>query len=719
MRITRRIGSLNAWIPAVALGLPLSLWSGPQALAQCPGDDPFIDNNECAFAVPLPIGTTTGLSVQTGVDDYWTFDVPVAQKFTLDAIYDVNQGEAFLALLADQENCHLFLQLFPEVTPTGRRVEVENLSNLPITVTARIRLGEPAGSCNSYDLVSSLSPATDPCLGTADDPFEDNDSCSTAIVPPASPLSGLLMSKTDRDYFSFPIPSGMRLRVDGVTPGGGLRPEMRFRSEDCKSVLVAQDNIVSLSEGWIELNNFTGQAITAVLEVRPVTFFGIPSPSCIQYDLEWSYLPAFPTSCTGFAADAQEPNDSCQAATPIAGNSIVSGLTVDSFNPDYYRLTIPPGEEWTLDLISLSSALTFEVIDGGDCSTLVDRFTSSTFANGGDYRLTNLGTLPRDVVLNVFYDDFNLTGCTGYTLLSSLAPSTCANAVDDAEEENDTCQTAVVPSADSLAGLYLSSQDPDYYLYTLNPGQVLNVALALSDSEAPVQAKILAADCSSVLTGAAFTSTGEAVLAYSNSSSAVQNVVLELRLPVPELGSSPCTTYSLDTNIETTFEPFCFGDGSGTACPCGNNSTPGHPGGCANALGDGAILSAAGAPSQVADSLNFSLTSAEPSSFALLVSAANRLPQTGSCDGCGILAFDGFRCAGGDFIRHGTRGTDATGVTPMGWGSPDPSVGSLLLTNGWAIGQTRHFFAFYRSDLNAACMSGRNSSNGVSVTVLP
>ncbi|MEM7517751.1 MAG: hypothetical protein AAF368_12625, partial [Planctomycetota bacterium] len=164
---------------------------------------------------------------------------------------------------------------------------------------------------------------------------------------------------------------------------------------------------------------------------------------------------------------------------------------------------------------------------------------------------------------------------------------------------------------------------------------------------------------------------------------------------------------------------FCFGDGSGAPCPCANNSTAGHPGGCGNSAGNGAVLTSTGSPSVAMDTLNLDLASASPNSFALLVSGLNQLPQTGGCIGCGLIAFDGLRCAGGGFLRHGSRATDTMGETGNGWGPPGGPPGGLIAANGFAAGQTRNFFAFYRDNPGFVCMTGQNSSNGISITFAP
>ena len=73
---------------------------------------------------------------------------------------------------------------------------------------------------------------------------------------------------------------------------------------------------------------------------------------------------------------------------------------------------------------------------------------------------------------------------------------------------------------------------------------------------------------------------------------------------------------ALDTRMKPqTGLPYCFGDGSGTACPCGNTGAPGH--GCANSIyAAGGLLTATGVASVSADTVVLS-GSSMPSSTAL------------------------------------------------------------------------------------------------------
>lgn len=90
---------------------------------------------------------------------------------------------------------------------------------------------------------------------------------------------------------------------------------------------------------------------------------------------------------------------------------------------------------------------------------------------------------------------------------------------------------------------------------------------------------------------------------------------------------------------------FCFGDGSGTACPAGNNSPVGAGEGCLNSLGVGGLIDASGMPSISADTLLF---------HGSHMTTGPCLYYQGTAQiagGAGAVFGDGLRCAGGSVVR--------------------------------------------------------------------
>lgn len=149
---------------------------------------------------------------------------------------------------------------------------------------------------------------------------------------------------------------------------------------------------------------------------------------------------------------------------------------------------------------------------------------------------------------------------------------------------------------------------------------------------------------------------------------------------------------------------FCFGDGSGTACPCGN---PGDSfSGCANSVSaNGARLIGAGHASISSDS--FRLTGLNmPNSSALYFQAT-----TQSNGGHGVTFGDGLRCAAGVVTRLGAKANTA--------GSSQYPVGTdakISVKGQNAPGNVRTYQIWYRNAAAFCTSQTFNLSNGAQIT---
>jgi hypothetical protein len=148
---------------------------------------------------------------------------------------------------------------------------------------------------------------------------------------------------------------------------------------------------------------------------------------------------------------------------------------------------------------------------------------------------------------------------------------------------------------------------------------------------------------------------------------------------------------------------FCFGDGSGTACPCANSGTAGN--GCANSVNAaGANLAATGVASLTEDSVSLR-GSGMPNSAALYFQGTT---QGGA--GLGTVFGDGLRCAAGSVVRLGTA-TNAAGRSAYPFGTfPSVSVKGFITAPG-----TRTYQVWYRNAAAFCTASTFNLSNGVSI----
>jgi trimeric autotransporter adhesin len=151
--------------------------------------------------------------------------------------------------------------------------------------------------------------------------------------------------------------------------------------------------------------------------------------------------------------------------------------------------------------------------------------------------------------------------------------------------------------------------------------------------------------------------------------------------------------------------PFCFGDGSGTACPCGNASAPGAGEGCAHSGGVGAKLVARGTSSYAANDLVFDAVNLPANKACVLFAGSQTMNG-----GLGVVFGAGLRCAGPSVRRLGVRVSDGGGVAS--WG---PGLSSLAL---WSVGDTRHFQTWFR-DPAGPCVPDTNLSSASTVSFAP
>lgn len=150
--------------------------------------------------------------------------------------------------------------------------------------------------------------------------------------------------------------------------------------------------------------------------------------------------------------------------------------------------------------------------------------------------------------------------------------------------------------------------------------------------------------------------------------------------------------------------PYCFGDGSGTACPCGNPGDAGE--GCRNSSGSGGIAASTGGGSIAANNLGVTATQLIQNQPALLFGGDNSLNG-----GAGLVFGDGLRCAGGNIRRLGVRVPNASGTASWGPG--------LAGQGGYVSGQTARLQVWYRDPVGGPCGTTFNLTNGLELTFTP
>jgi Tol biopolymer transport system component len=152
--------------------------------------------------------------------------------------------------------------------------------------------------------------------------------------------------------------------------------------------------------------------------------------------------------------------------------------------------------------------------------------------------------------------------------------------------------------------------------------------------------------------------------------------------------------FVLDRRALRVFTPFCFGDGTSVACPCGNTGAPEH--GCENSSGTGgALLTATGLASLSGDTLQLTSSGEKPTTLSIFLQ--------GNASIAPVNYGDGLRCVGGA-IKH-LRSENAVGgivIYPDGTETPI-SVRSAQLGDSISVGSTRNYQVYYRDSVTSFC----------------
>lgn len=151
---------------------------------------------------------------------------------------------------------------------------------------------------------------------------------------------------------------------------------------------------------------------------------------------------------------------------------------------------------------------------------------------------------------------------------------------------------------------------------------------------------------------------------------------------------------------------FCFGDGSVTACPCGNDSPLGSGAGCLNSIGLAGKLQSSGFASLACETL--SLNGSDMFSGTAIYLQGNAIVAP-------VFFGDGLRCAGGNLKRLAV-------VTNVGGASQIPLGGgpAISVAGGITAPGTFAYQCYYRDpDVTHCPPNTFNVTSAVSVTWVP
>jgi len=164
---------------------------------------------------------------------------------------------------------------------------------------------------------------------------------------------------------------------------------------------------------------------------------------------------------------------------------------------------------------------------------------------------------------------------------------------------------------------------------------------------------------------------------------------------------------SISNTAQATGTPFCFGDGTGTHCPCANGAAGN---GCPNSVfASGASLFATGVASDESgggtDTLVLSASGVTGPGLFFQGSV-----QLGG--GAGVIFGDGLRCTGSPTWRIGLA-SPTLGLASY----PGPGNIPIHSTGGTVAGNTYHYQFWYRDSAAGFCTpSNYNFTNALTIT---
>jgi hypothetical protein len=180
----------------------------------------------------------------------------------------------------------------------------------------------------------------------------------------------------------------------------------------------------------------------------------------------------------------------------------------------------------------------------------------------------------------------------------------------------------------------------------------------------------------------------------------------DVDLAVPNFGPD---SIAVLRNCASSGVVFCAGDGSGTACPCSNESTPGSGVGCLHSGGLGGALRASGSAQLAHDELVLTASSL-PQGYAMFVQGTAR-----ANGGAGTAFGDGLRCAGGRTVSL-SRVATAGGTASFPDHAADATVSSR---GGVVVPGTRDYQVLYLDRARYCTPETFNLTNAIEIVWAP
>ncbi len=323
----------------------------------------------------------------------------------------------------------------------------------------RVTVGaDPAPTSGvSYDLEATVF-TPPPCII---DPVEPNDSLATAtpITPPLATVTRTVCPN-DEDWYAVPVTAGDFLTARALNIGPDSADQARLEIFDSVGTLVVAGSLSTISSTIT--NRQATETGTWYVRVTPGTDAG-PIVG-VAYDLEIEVTT--PPACV---ADALEPNDTPQTASPISSGVPILSSVLCAGDVDVYAINALAG-----DFIDVSATSI-----GPDSSDSARVRILSPAGQELDVGITSTATSSADIIAPVtgtYY--FEMTVGTdaspghGVTYILTADVVTPIPCEVDPNEPNDTLATAT-PLSTSQVGYACGTTDNDWYSFQATAGDTI------------------------------------------------------------------------------------------------------------------------------------------------------------------------------------------------------------------------------------------------------
>jgi hypothetical protein len=365
---------MKSALPSLAVTALFLAFAPNVASAQCTTPDVFEPNDSCGTAAAITPGLHTGLTVTGSFagqasPDFYAIDVPAGERLLVEVYHDWAEDEDLNLYLYDSSlsTCgDQFNVLRESFTWTDNEaISWTNTGGTTVSCTIEVAawdLGVQPTVCDDYDLRVSVGVAD--CVLGNDDGFEPNDSCAAAVALAPGLHTDLVTSPTSADFYRVTLAAGERLTAD-VLYGEELQDSLIIELYDGPTCASRVDSDALGGTNTVTWANASGQTRQTTLVVRSAN-----RGSCNEYSLQ---LAVGPAPCLAVSDDSLEPNDTC-ATSAVVTTETQANRFVSIFSPDYYRITVPPGDRLIADVTYAlaGGALIAEVYSDAACTILVD-----------------------------------------------------------------------------------------------------------------------------------------------------------------------------------------------------------------------------------------------------------------------------------------------------------------------------------------------------------